>query len=56
VEFGWSEEDLTFRKEVRAFLDVELGDSWVGPTAVLGSAENVASAVASPPPSPSAVG
>jgi alkylation response protein AidB-like acyl-CoA dehydrogenase len=42
VEFGWSEEDLTFRKEVRAFLDVELGDSWAGPTAVLGSPENVA--------------
>jgi alkylation response protein AidB-like acyl-CoA dehydrogenase len=42
VEFGWSEEDLTFRKEVRAFLDAELGDEWTGPTASLGSPENVA--------------
>jgi alkylation response protein AidB-like acyl-CoA dehydrogenase len=42
VEFGWSEEDLTFRKEVRAFLDAELGDEWSGPTASLGSPENVA--------------
>ncbi len=41
MEFGWSEEDLTFRKEVRAFLDAELGDAWTGPTAVLGSPENV---------------
>jgi alkylation response protein AidB-like acyl-CoA dehydrogenase len=42
VEFGWSEEDRTFRKEVRAFLDAELGDAWTGPTAALGSAENAA--------------
>jgi alkylation response protein AidB-like acyl-CoA dehydrogenase len=42
VEFGWSEEDVTFRKEVRAFLDAELGDEWTGPTASLGSPENVA--------------
>jgi alkylation response protein AidB-like acyl-CoA dehydrogenase len=42
VEFGWSEEDLTFRKEVRAFLDAELGDEWTGTTALLGSPENVA--------------
>ena len=41
VEFGWSEEDLTFRKEVRAFLDAELGDAWIGNTAILGSPENV---------------
>jgi alkylation response protein AidB-like acyl-CoA dehydrogenase len=42
VEFGWSEEDVTFRKEVRAFLDVELGDAWRGPATALGSPENVA--------------
>ncbi len=42
MEFGWSEEDLTFRKDVRAFLDAELGDEWTGPTASLGSPENVA--------------
>ena len=41
MEFGWSEEDLTFRKEVRAFLDAELGDVWIGNTAILGSPENV---------------
>jgi alkylation response protein AidB-like acyl-CoA dehydrogenase len=42
LEFGWSEEDLTFRKDVRAFLDAELGDSWIGAERSLGSTANVA--------------
>jgi alkylation response protein AidB-like acyl-CoA dehydrogenase len=42
VEFGWSEEDLSFRKEVRALLEAELGETWSGPVAALGSPENVA--------------
>jgi alkylation response protein AidB-like acyl-CoA dehydrogenase len=42
VEFGWSEEDLSFRKEVRALIDAELGEAWSGPATALGSPENVA--------------
>jgi len=42
VEFRWSEEDLTYRKEIRAFLDERLMDVWTGPTATLGSSENTA--------------
>ncbi len=41
MDFGWSDEDLAFRKEIRTFLDVEL-DSWTGAAAQLGSRENVA--------------
>ena len=42
MEFGWSEEDLSFRKEVRTFLEGELAEVWTGATAALGSPENVA--------------
>ncbi len=56
MEFGWSEEDLTFRKELRAFLDAELGDVWIGNTAILGSPENVDFSRRFAAGSPSAVG
>src|SRR5258708_8423812 len=41
MEFGWSDEDLTFRKELRGFLASELGDTWTGEAKKLGSAANV---------------
>ena len=40
MEFGWAQEDLAFRADLRAFLDEELPDHWHGKTAVLGSREN----------------
>jgi alkylation response protein AidB-like acyl-CoA dehydrogenase len=42
MEFGWSDEDVTFRKDLRAFLDAELDGHWDGRTRHLGSPENVA--------------
>jgi alkylation response protein AidB-like acyl-CoA dehydrogenase len=42
VEFGWVEEDASFRKELRAFLASDLGDDWSGTTRQLGSDANVA--------------
>ena len=42
MEFGWADEDLAFRKEVRTFLDVALADRWHGPVTHLGSKENIA--------------
>jgi alkylation response protein AidB-like acyl-CoA dehydrogenase len=42
VEFGWSEEDVAFRKELHAFVDGELDGHWSGPVRHLGSPENVA--------------
>jgi alkylation response protein AidB-like acyl-CoA dehydrogenase len=44
VEFGWSEEDTAFRKELRAFIESELDERWTGPVRHLGSPENVANA------------
>jgi len=41
MEFGWSDEDLTFRKELRAFLASDLGDDWSGEAQKLGSQANV---------------
>ena len=41
MKFGWSEEDLKFRKELRSFVETEFGDEWTGRTARLGSKENV---------------
>jgi alkylation response protein AidB-like acyl-CoA dehydrogenase len=42
VDFGWSDEDITFRKDLRSFIDGELDGIWDGPVRHLGSAENVA--------------
>lgn len=42
MEFGWSEEDLTYRKEIRAFLEDRLKERWTGPVATLGTVENAA--------------
>lgn len=42
MEFEWSQEDSTFRAQLRAFLDEELPDRWTGAVATLGSHENVA--------------
>jgi alkylation response protein AidB-like acyl-CoA dehydrogenase len=42
VEFGWSEEDVAFRKELHAFVESELDSRWSGPVRHLGSPENVA--------------
>ena len=42
MKFGWSEDDVNFRKELRSFLETEISDSWTGRTARLGSDENVA--------------
>jgi alkylation response protein AidB-like acyl-CoA dehydrogenase len=41
MEFGWSDEDLTFRKELRAFLASDLAETWTGEARQLGSAANV---------------
>jgi alkylation response protein AidB-like acyl-CoA dehydrogenase len=41
VDFGWSEEELGFRAELRRFLRTELDGRWEGPVRQLGSAENV---------------
>jgi alkylation response protein AidB-like acyl-CoA dehydrogenase len=41
VDFGWSDEDLTFRNELRSFLDAELDGNWVGRARHLGSPENI---------------
>lgn len=40
MEFGWSQEEASFRADLRAFLDEELPDHWHGRTAILGSPEN----------------
>jgi alkylation response protein AidB-like acyl-CoA dehydrogenase len=40
VEFGWSPEDVTFRKELNEFLATELGD-WAPAERQLGSRDNV---------------
>jgi alkylation response protein AidB-like acyl-CoA dehydrogenase len=42
MEFSWADEDLAFRKEVRAFLETALADRWHGPVTHLGSKENIA--------------
>jgi alkylation response protein AidB-like acyl-CoA dehydrogenase len=41
VEFGWTDEDLAYRKEIRAFLDVELAGQWSGEVTQTGSKANV---------------
>ena len=41
MEFGWSDEDLAYRKEIRAFLDVELAGQWSGEVTQTGSKANV---------------
>jgi alkylation response protein AidB-like acyl-CoA dehydrogenase len=45
VEFGWSDEDVKFRAELRAFVDEELAGSWYGAVRHLGSPENVANSI-----------
>jgi alkylation response protein AidB-like acyl-CoA dehydrogenase len=40
VEFGWSEEDLSFRDQLRRFVHSELDGQWTGEARRLGSAEN----------------
>jgi alkylation response protein AidB-like acyl-CoA dehydrogenase len=41
VEFGWSEEDATFRKDLHAFIASELDGAWNGAVRHLGSPENI---------------
>jgi alkylation response protein AidB-like acyl-CoA dehydrogenase len=41
MEFGWSDEDVTFRKELHAFLANDLGETWSGEARRLGSPANV---------------
>jgi alkylation response protein AidB-like acyl-CoA dehydrogenase len=41
MEFGWSDEHQTFRKELRAFLGSETMASWVGDAQRLGSVDNI---------------
>jgi alkylation response protein AidB-like acyl-CoA dehydrogenase len=45
VEFGWSDEDATFRKELRSFVASELAGGWEGAVRQLGSPENVANSI-----------
>jgi alkylation response protein AidB-like acyl-CoA dehydrogenase len=45
VEFGWSDEDATFRKELRSFVASELDGGWEGAVRQLGSPENVANSI-----------
>ena len=45
MEFGWSDEDATFRKELRSFVASELADGWEGAVRHLGSPENVANSI-----------
>ena len=40
MEFDWTEEDLSYRSELQAFLAEELPGRWQGSTAVLGSKDN----------------
>ncbi len=42
MDFGWSDEDLQFRQDLRAFAASELEGVWSGPSRQLGSPENVA--------------
>lgn len=41
MEFGWSDEDQSFRKELRQFLGSESLDTWIGESRRLGSEQNV---------------
>jgi alkylation response protein AidB-like acyl-CoA dehydrogenase len=41
MEFGWADEDQTFRKELRAFLGSETMATWTGDARRLGSPDNV---------------
>ena len=42
MKFGWSEEDVKFRKELHSFVETEIGEAWDGAATRLGSDENVA--------------
>ncbi len=42
MDFGWSDEDVGFREQLRSFLQAELGNHWNGRERQLGTPENVA--------------